>query len=154
MDLLTDTKMRELVETCDPYTVSIYLPTHRAGGKEIRQDPLRLKRLADEAEDRLIAAGMRTVDARSCLEPARGLLGDGLFWSHQAEGLAIFLTPSGMDCFRLPQTFEELSLVGVRFHLVPFFPLLLENTPFHILAISPRRVRLLHAGATPSSQSR
>ncbi len=144
MDVLTDMKLRELAGTCDPYCVSIYLPTHRAG-TETKQDPLRLKLLLDGAENRLTTAGMRSVDARNCLEPARRLLDDGLFWSHQADGLAVFLTPSGMDYLRSAHSFEDLSLVGVRFHITPLFRLLREDTPFYILALSASRVHLLYA---------
>ncbi len=143
MDLLTDIKLRELASTCDSHCVSLYLPTHRKG-QETRQDPVRLKGLIEAAEDQLVNRGMRAPEARQLLTPPRRLLDDGLFWSHQADGLAIFLTPFRADIFRLPQTFEVLTLVGERFHLTPLFALLAENASFHILALSPKRVRLLH----------
>ena len=90
MALVSRDELGELMETRLNPSVSIFLPTHRAG-KEIQQDPIRLKNLLTEAEKRLITGGMRTPDARDFLAPASSLLNDGWFWRHQSDGLAIFL---------------------------------------------------------------
>src|SRR5205823_9224741 len=72
MDTLNRDQLRFLSQTRGPFCVSIFLPTHRAG-QEIRQDPIRLKNLAKQAETRLISAGLRAVKAREILAPARDL---------------------------------------------------------------------------------
>ncbi len=144
MDILTPRSLRELAATRDPHCVSIYLPTHRTG-RETRQDPLRLKKRTEEAQEELIRRGMRSAAARDYLQSLRDLLVDDLFWAHQADGLAIFLTPTTMLHFRLPRSFEDLSVVGDRFHITPLFPILAEDTTFFILALSPKRVRFLQA---------
>ncbi len=120
--------------------VSVYLPTHRAG-KEIRQDPIRLKNLLSDAAERLLATGMRSPEARDLLAPARELLVDSAFWRHQADGLALFLALHSFRSYRLPHSFQELVVVTNRFHLKPLLPLLSGDQRFCLLAVSAREVR-------------
>jgi hypothetical protein len=118
------------------------MPTHRAG-REIQQDPLRLKNLLGEAEEHLLASGLRTPDAKELLEPAQRLLQDGLFWQHQSDGLAIFLSLETFRYYRLPLDFDALVVVTDRFHIKPLLPLLSSDGRFYILALSQNDVRLL-----------
>lgn len=144
MEMLTHADLRRLAETSEPYCVSIYMPTHRTG-VETRQDPLRLKGLLDNVEERLKAGEIRSTEVRAILEPARRLLDRSTFWAHQADGLALFLRSEGMETFRLPRRFAELSVVDNQFYVTPLFQVINEDTTFFILAISPKRVRLLRA---------
>ena len=92
MDLLSGQELEQLIGKPGGPCVSIFLPTHRAGA-ETRQDPIRLKNLIGEARDLLLAKGLRAAEADVILAPARDLLGDGVFWRHQGDGLAVFLSP-------------------------------------------------------------
>lgn len=121
--------------------VSIFMPTHRAG-PEIQQDPIRLKNLLGEAEERLIASGLRAPEARDLLEPAERLLWDGLFWRHQSDGLAVFLSSEVFRYYRSPFDFEELLVVTDRFHIKPLLPLFSGDGRFYVLALSQNEVRL------------
>ena len=76
----------------DTATASVYLPTHTAG-REIRQDPIRLKNPLDQAEKKLADAGYRHAECEAMLRPARALVSDGSFWRHQKRGLAAFAAP-------------------------------------------------------------
>ena len=55
MDTLTRDELRALMEVRDPLCVSIYMPTHRTG--DVQQDPIRLKNLVNQAQEKLVAAG-------------------------------------------------------------------------------------------------
>lgn len=138
--MLNRDDLRELAQG-EPPCVSLYLPTHRAGA-ETQQDPIRFKNLLREAEERLEADG---AGAAEILAPARGLLDDHPFWQHQSDGLAVFLSPAIRRLYRLPLGFEELVVVGERFHLAPLLPLLGGDGLFYVLALSQNRVRLLAA---------
>ena len=142
MDILSRDDLKQLSAKRNGLHVSLFMPTHRAG-PETQQDPIRLKNLLGQAEERLIAAGLRAPEARARLEAASTLLQDGLFWQRQSDGLAVFIS-SEMTChYRLPLDLEELVVVAGRFHLKPLLPLLSGDGRFYILAISQDQVRLL-----------
>jgi len=118
MTLLSRTELNRLIEPPAGPSVSLYLPTHRLG-PEIQQDPIRLKNLIREAERRLLDLGLRSPEAAELLRPAWRLQSDGLFWRHQREGLAIFLSTEIEVHYRLPLGVEELVVVADRFHARP-----------------------------------
>jgi len=91
----------------------------------------------------VVASGVRTPEARELLEPAETLLHDGLFWQHQSDGLALFVSPEMFHHYRLPFDFEELVVVADRFHIKPLLPLLSGDGRFYVLALSQNEVRLL-----------
>jgi hypothetical protein len=142
MDLLTRGELRALIQEHDEPCVSVFMPTHRVG-TETQQDPIRLNNLLGEVEERLVAGGLRAPEARKLLEPARQLLEDNLFWQHQSDGLAIFLSSDMFRYYRLPFDFEELVVVAARFHIKPLLPLLSDDGRFYVLALSQNEVRLL-----------
>lgn len=142
MNLLNKDELKELMAEQPGQQVSIYLPTHRAG-EDTKQDPIRFRNLLRQAEEKLIAAGLRTVDARTMLQPALDLEGHSPFWRHLADGLALFLGVNIFHAHRLPFKFEELVVVGERFHVKPLLPLFSGDGQFYILALSQNGVRLL-----------
>ena len=142
MDLLTRDEVRTLIDEHEGSCISIYMPTHQVG-EAIKKDPIRLRNLLREAEEGLIAGGLRTPEAQELLEPAQRLVRDGLFWQHQSDGLALFLSAAMFRRYRLPFDFKELVVVGGRFHVKPLLPLLSGDGRFYVLAISQNEVRLL-----------
>ena len=144
MDLLSKRKLEELTGKPKGPCASIFLPTHQTG-VDTRQDPIRLKNLLGEAREKLVARGLRTTEADAILEPAQGLPEDELFWRHQADGLALFLSPNEFHSYRLPLSFEELIVITDRYHLKPLLPLLAGDGRFYVLALSQNEVRLLGA---------
>jgi hypothetical protein len=124
------------------HRVSIYMPVHRTG-REIEQDPLRLRNLLDEAAGELEAAGVRTPEIAALLQPARDLITDPPFWSHQNAGLALFIKPEQMCTFELPFAVPELAVAGGRFHLRPLVAGLGPDQPYYVLALNRRNPRLL-----------
>jgi hypothetical protein len=142
MDLFRSDEFKDLTSKTDEVCVSIYMPTHRVGYEQ-QQDPVRLKNLLDEAEERLITGGMRSPDAHKLLETTRGLLPNNDFWQHQSDGLAVFIDGESTLTYRLPLDFDELVFIGNRFHIKPLLPMLSSDGQFFILAISMNDVRLL-----------
>jgi len=151
MNTLSTDELKSLVDEHTGPCVTIALPTHRAG-PDTRQNPIRYKKLMRDAEERLLAGGLRAPETLQMLEPARKLLDNTPFWQHQGEGLVVFVSPKLFRYYQLPSKPEELVVVGERFHIKPILRLLTGNRRFYILALSQNEVRLLEAtqqGARP-----
>ncbi|MGL5924199.1 baeRF7 domain-containing protein, partial [Chroococcidiopsis sp.] len=116
------------------------MPTHKLG-TQTQQDPIRFKNLMRQAEEKLVATGIRAQDARDLLERAKKL-DDYQFWQHQSHGLAIFISANLFGYYCLPLNFDELVVVSDRFHFKPLLPLLTGDGQFYILALSQNQVRL------------
>jgi Bacterial archaeo-eukaryotic release factor family 7 len=142
MILLSKAELNELIERSGFPCVSMYLPTHRVTAHN-EQDPIRLKNLMQQAEERLASGGLRTSEVTDLLGPARRLYEDNHFWRHQSDGLAIFLAPGFARHYSLPVEFTDTVVVAERLYLKPLLPLLTGDGRFYILAISQDRVRLL-----------
>jgi hypothetical protein len=121
--------------------VSIYLPVHPASA-QAAQDGIRLKNLLRQAEAGLLERGLRTPEADSLLQEATWLLDDPSFWRSGGRGVALFVSTDGTRVFRLPASFEEIAVVGERFHVKPLLPLLTGDRHYSLLALSGSRVRL------------
>ena len=140
---ITHQDLKDLMTSGAPPCVSIYMPT-RTAGAETQQNPIRLKNLLTEAEDRLIDQGMRTPDARDLLDGVGSrFAADGGFWQRQQAGLAVFICPDFDRIYRLPLNFDELVVIGDRFHVKPLLPLLSGDGRFYVLAVSQNEIRLL-----------
>ncbi len=147
MDTLTREDLHTLTKTQPGWCVSVFLPTHRTG-RELRQDPIRMKNLLGQAEQTLVDNGLRSSDARDLLEPGYHLMDDPLFLHHQSDGLALFLAKGFMQRYRLPRVFEEKAIVNTRFYLKPLLPLLSGDGRFYVLALSQKAPRLLEGTRT------
>jgi hypothetical protein len=121
--------------------ISIFMPTFRTG-TESQQNQIRLRNLLRQAEEKLLARGLRTQEIKELLEPAQSLPGNILFWKRQGDGLALFLTRGLFRTFCLPAAFDERLTVADRFHIQPLLPLLSGDRRFYILALSQKEVRL------------
>lgn len=141
MDPFTRDDLRTLMNARHKCCVSLYTPTHRTG-REIREDAVRLKNTINEAEEKLIAAGLRSPEARDILDPARRLLADEMFMRDLRDGLAIFAAPGFFKHYRLPVTFDEVVTANTRFHVGPLLPLLQADGRYYLLAVSQNHVRL------------
>ena len=141
MSLLTKEQILEIAGAAGELGVSILMPTHPAGA-EIRQDPIRLKNLLNEAENRLTARGLRRDDADAMLAPAVELLDSADFWQHRSEGLALYLAKSFMRAIDLPYQPEERLTVGSAFRLRPVLPLLDGGERFTVVTVSLARARV------------
>ena len=141
MSVIARDKLKEIAETQNSQCISIYLPTHRAGF-DTQQDPIRLKNLLGQVEDQLQRMGLQPPEIAGLLAPVTNLLEDPLFWQHQRDGLAIFLSPDTVYVFRLPFRLQALTQVAKRFHLKPLLPLLNADGQFYVLTLSQEEMHL------------
>ncbi|HEY1259334.1 MAG TPA: hypothetical protein VGF34_08790 [Stellaceae bacterium] len=140
--MFSHSDLDELVAIDAEPAISLFLSTH-AAGREIRQDPIRLKNLLSDVAERLKPA-RRSPAIETLLAPAARLVDDEAFWQHQRGGLAIFLAPDFARIHQLPAAVAEELVVGTRFHIKPLLPLVVEAGPFWLLCLSARRARLYH----------
>jgi hypothetical protein len=131
----------ELIAIDAEPAVSIYLPTHTAG-REVRQDPTRLKNLLSEAERRLTASGGGRGGPSAILEPARRLVADDAFRRHRQAGLAVFLAADFSRVHGLPVEVRDEVVIGPQFHIKPLLPAVENERRFWLLTISASRTRL------------
>jgi len=111
-------------------------------GREIRQDPVRLKNLLDESRDRLLDRGMRRPEVEDLLKPGYDLCSDGGFWRHQAQGLALYISPGRFLIHKLPLEVEEAAHINDRFVIRPLLPILAADGRYFVLAVTQERARL------------
>jgi len=142
MDRITTDELKNLFVRYRGWCVSLFMPTHRAG-REREQGPIRLKNLLRQAEESLLAKGLRPRDVKEMLKPAQDLLDEPPFWQYQSDGLAVFCTPETFRTYRLPLPFEELVVISNHFHFKPLLPFFAGDGRFYILALSRNQVRLL-----------
>ncbi len=141
-DMIAEADLRELAEIKEDVCVSFYLPTHPSA-PESRQDPVRLRNMLDEAEESLLKRnGLRRPEVAHRLQPARDLVGDEFFWTHQSEGLALFLGDGSHHTFRLPAPFDQTIEVGEHFLVTPIVSLLRPGQSFYLLAVSQKSCRV------------
>ncbi|MGB3222947.1 MAG: hypothetical protein WBB23_09110 [Desulforhopalus sp.] len=119
--------------------ISMYIPVSRIGDQ---QDSIRYKNLLIQVENRLIHEGMRTSEACSLLTPEYDLVKNVEYWKNLGQdGLAVFLSGQTVLHYALPVSFNELAMVGRRFHVRPLLPLL-AGERYLILALSRNRLQL------------
>lgn len=139
--MFTRTDLDTLLACDSAPALSFFLPTHTAG-REIRQDTVRLRNLVGQATERLTSSGMRLPDAEALLAPVRDMVADENFWRRQDHGLAVFVAKGEFRHFCVPIRLEEKLMIGTGFHVLPLLPLLGEEAPFLVLAVSSRRARV------------
>ncbi|HOD35598.1 MAG TPA: hypothetical protein PLR20_08685 [Syntrophales bacterium] len=142
MNVLPREELKALMMKQEGSCVTLYMPTHR-GGAEVQQNPIRLKNLLRQAEEKLLAGGVRAADVEKFMEPAQALLKNTPFWKQHGEGLAVFLSSEHFKHYRLPVDVPELVVVTERFHIKPLLSLYSANGQFYILALSQKGVRFL-----------
>ena len=140
MDRFSRNELRQLLEEAQSPCVSIYMPTDRTG-RDTRESPIRCKNLVAQAETRLCETGLRRPEAHSLLKPVEELLGNAYFWTHQSDGLALFVDKTHFHRFRVPLEFDELVAANERFYLSPLLPLLQGDGRFFVLAVSLKSIQ-------------
>ncbi|MCR4393091.1 MAG: hypothetical protein NUV31_01835 [Dehalococcoidales bacterium] len=149
MDTICLDDVKNLISRNGGAHVSIFMPTHHAGG-ENPQDPIRLRNLMRVAEEKLVARGLRPAEARALLAPAESLYTDNLFWRQQGDGLALFIESSMFMYYRLPKVMPELVGVSDRYYIKPLISLISECGWFYVLSLSRHENRLLQCTSVGS----
>jgi hypothetical protein len=139
MSILSIEELKTLLGQAQGLCVSLYMPTVRLGS-ETQQNPIRFKNLIRQAEEQLVAQGIRNTEALELLQPALDLDHED-FWQHQSDGLAIFIANGVFRYYCVPNSFDELVVVSDRFHLKPLLPLLTGDGKFYLLTLSQDEVK-------------
>ncbi|GAB3691092.1 hypothetical protein [Corynebacterium nasicanis] len=139
--------LRALAELDGP-VVSLLIPTHR-GGPETVNDHRQLKPLLDDARAQLADSD---ADADALLAEVAALADDEPFWQRQADALAVFASPSGTRWFRTTLDGQAQVSVGDHANLRPLLPLVADDMPFLLLAVSQDQVRLFEGDRTSLSE--
>ncbi|MFK5633828.1 MULTISPECIES: hypothetical protein [unclassified Ornithinimicrobium] len=143
MDLMTRAEFEELVGEGDGTRVSLFVPTHSAATPHDRdEDRLRWKNLLTAAESALIEDEHDRRDVDALLAPAWELHADRPAWSHQSDGLVMYLSPGWSATYRVPLELPELAAIGSSFVLGPVLPLLSDQN-YAVLTLSQKDVRVL-----------
>lgn len=145
MEMLSRRDLNDLIAAGGPCCVSLYMPTHRTGGPEVREDGTRFANLIRKAEEAARTKGVKGLKLQSIVDSLHELRRDGTFWQTQADGLAIFFDGferDGRRVYRLPVSVKEQVVVGERLHVRPLLPLFEGDGRFYVLAVSQNTVRL------------
>jgi hypothetical protein len=133
-------KIADLMRDDNGPHASLFIPTHH-NGIEVRQDMLRFKNCLHQAENQLVAGGMKCTQARRLCEQAARLLEDDSFWHHLDRGLALFISNQRFDILRLPLIFHEIVVTGAHFYIRPLLRLFNEIERFFLMALSANSFR-------------
>lgn len=126
--------------------VSIYLPTTPIS-RETEPSRIHLGNLLKKAVTQLEAAGLDKHKIAALQEQFAELMDDEQFWNHQANSLAILVTPDSMRTYRMANKLIDIVEVSDRFHLKPLLRALTFPHAAHILALSENAVRLIAVSA-------
>ena len=151
MDTIDRTVFASLASHHEPRSVSLYLPTHRAGAEK-EQDHIRLKNLVRSAREALVADGMRDSEAATLLEAAAAIVGDSEFWRASGDGLTVFVSASLTGVYRVDARLPEQFVVGDRFYLRPLALAYRGDERFFALAFDRGRARLFNGDRSEISE--
>ncbi len=140
--MVSEKTISNLINNDSEILISITLPTHKTG-EEGKQDPIRFKNLLNEVEQELEKKGEKKSDIEELLKPARELLDKPLFWSHVDHGLAVYITESSFDVYKLPYSVEEQTFVNDHFLITPLLPMTSMDGTYCVLSVSRQNLRLL-----------
>jgi hypothetical protein len=141
MNIITREDIQNLLKKQEGVCVSLYSPMEKSG--DTQQNPIRFKNLLSIVEKHLIDRGFRENELKDYLSPIKKFQQDSLFWEHQSDGLAVFLSKNFFHSYRQPYHFKELVFVADHFHIKPLLPLLVGDGRFFILAISQNSIKLM-----------
>lgn len=140
--MVSEKTIRELIEDNGDHLITISMPTHHVG-EESKQDPIRFKNLLSEIQNMLVERGMDNGTSEKMLKPAKELMDKPMFWSHQKQGLVVYLSDGRFDIYKLPYEVEEQAYVRDHYLIKPLLPMVSKDGLFSVLAVSRKNVRLL-----------
>lgn len=102
-DFIQEKDRKKLLESDDPYSLSVFMPTHVHGEEVLqKQDAKFLDSELRKIRKELESHSLDTAELDDRLRPIEELVQDGAFWRKQSEGLAIFASGDWFKTLRLP----------------------------------------------------
>lgn len=140
-DLPTRDELDRLLDSQDPSSVSIYVPTEPASDGEAER--IAFRNLSAEALRQLRKGDASRADVSAIEESLVSLDLEEEFWRHQARSLAVLATPRSIATFRLANRLSELVEVSDRFHVKPLLRARTFPQVAVVLALAQGSVRLI-----------
>ena len=144
-DMPTRAQVDRLLDSRNPASVSIYLPTDPVSDGEAER--IELRNLAGEAERQLAEAGAAKAEIAAIADAIADLDDDPELWRYQARSLAVFVTPESSLTFRLPNHLLPLVEVSDRFHVKPLLRAVTFPQVALVLALAQGSVRVVEITA-------
>lgn len=135
--------LKELLKDSGAPAVSIYLPTHRAGGGRPAENRVRLKRLVGVVCQRLDEDYPHHKPAQKLHGDLKGLVEQEWLWNHEGTGIAIFASPQLQRTYWLDRPAVEIASVGRDFYITPLLERL-DSLQFYVLALSRQMARMFN----------
>jgi hypothetical protein len=146
MDRIRRTDLQQLLAHRSGPCVSLFMPMH-VTDRNALEDTVRLRKLADEAEEQLVDRGLRRTEAAEILAPLRELPDGGVAWQHRGHVFAFFGAPGFTRIFRAGGEMESSVHVDDHFHILPLLPLVTDEEKFFVLALSQNAVQFFEGDA-------
>jgi len=135
-------KLKQLKDITSDVCVSIILNTHRTKPDNLK-DPLTLKNLIKEVEERLFATTDKKI-AKNFMQRILELEAQ-IDHSHNLESLILYVNEDIAECVRLPIPVVNRVIIGNTFATRDLVRNLHIETNYFILALSQQKVRLIQA---------
>lgn len=139
INMISNSKFKELLNIRAEKCVSIYIPTYRSGHNQ--EDNLRFKNALKKAKEQLEESDYNENESLQFLSKGYELLDDKDFWLRLSDGLAVFISKNRFEYFTLPNDVNPYVEVNNEFYLRPLFPSLSGQQRFFLLALSQNEVR-------------
>lgn len=131
--------IKQLLETEDSATISMYMPAHQFPTSEhITEDKIRFKNLIKSAKETLKDKGIDEGLGAQMIHQLEAVLDDDAFWQHVTSGMAFFCSPAGLRYFHLPIECDEHVSVGERYDVAPLLVIASQDTTFYMLALATK----------------
>ncbi|MES2645619.1 MAG: hypothetical protein V4717_02000 [Bacteroidota bacterium] len=146
--VLTRERFTELANYQADCTVSLFMPTHRAGVEVNEQfDPIAFKNALNTIEQTLREKGRGEDSIKALLQPGYELVRDDAFWLDLSEGLAVFIADGFFKYIKMPVSAELKVVVEPTFYVTPLIPILTSSEYFYLLVISKHKIKLFKGDA-------
>jgi hypothetical protein len=142
MNTIDRADLRTLIEDTNEPTISIYMPLD--SGADSRQNAARLKNLTRTAEEKLVASGMRTPEARQVLAGVHDYFDRSAAGESLGKSLAVLISQQ-TRIWHLPVACRECCEVGQNYYVLPLIAALADDVAYFVLALSQNQVRLLRS---------
>ncbi len=146
MAILDEKDFKELANHKAEVSVSIFIPTQRAG-QEVMNEKNRkhLNSQWDEVRKKLKNEEVKDSVIEAIGKPIEELIEDREFWRHQSDGLAVFASEEFFQHFTLPVNFEAYNYISEEFYVKPLIPALTGDGKFYVLSLQLEDVKLFEA---------
>lgn len=144
---ITLQELRELAGAGGP-CITVSIPLRREDNRLI---PAAIKDALHDVQKRLEERNVEPKQIKALLEPLRGLEGS-IDAEPPQKGAVILRSPDIFSHYYLAEQTEEGVSVAEHFYLLSLIPMLREDRPFYILALSQKHIRLLRCTNTTSEE--